>query len=178
MTGRNGRGPRRTSRGLIPDLWLICVARADIDSGTRALMIAMYSRMTPTGRVSVKRSELAEEFDTTLGTISNRISDAVQAQLIRKVGGGYPTRAAEYEAIIPAGMDAGAVSDFWRDYVAESGEWFTQWVHQKVHHSESEKSEDAENMVHPVGASTARVTKATTTAQRNRDHHLPAADDQ
>jgi hypothetical protein len=85
----------------IRERWLPYVYAADIDAGTRQLLLTLYMLMTPAGMVSVPRKELAELFGCSSDLVSQWVSRAVKAGLLSKCGGGYPGRVAEYEAILP-----------------------------------------------------------------------------
>jgi hypothetical protein len=91
------RRPRKGMR----ERWLPYVLAAEIDEGTRCLLVILWELMTDAGRVSIPRDDLAGLFRVAPTLISQRFARAVNAGLLVKTGRGFIGHTAEYEAIIP-----------------------------------------------------------------------------
>jgi hypothetical protein len=91
------RPPRKGMR----ERWLPYVLAADIDEGTRCLLVILWELMTDAGRVSIPRDDLAGLFRVDPTLISQRFTRAVKAGLLVKTGRGFIGHTAQYETIIP-----------------------------------------------------------------------------
>ena len=99
------------SRRTIREAWRAEVLRSSlIGDACRVLLLHMATvtsvttkggyPMTDTGRIKVSRDELAESLGVKPNRITNRITEATRAGLLRKVGGGHNGQTAIYAAQI------------------------------------------------------------------------------
>ncbi|MCU1613517.1 MAG: hypothetical protein JWO98_1057 [Frankiales bacterium] len=97
------------SRRTVREAWLSEILRSPlIGDACRVLLLHMATvstvstrgghPMTDTGRIKVAREELAEALGVKPNRITNRITEATRAGLLRKVGGGHNGQTAIYAA--------------------------------------------------------------------------------
>jgi hypothetical protein len=145
---------RRQPRAGLRDRWRrIVYADRDISHGCRVLMLYLGDQMTSTGRVSVPRERIAADLGLTERQIARWFADAVRADLLSKVGGGYNGVTSIYEALLkpersvhPSAAEAGhTMSPF--DVTLQQGETAAKgerFVHPNARASLSERQERAD----------------------------------
>jgi hypothetical protein len=90
------------SRRGLRDRWrTIVYCTPTIGDACRVLLLLLSETMTDAGYVSVPRAALADQLNVYPQRITDRVGEAVKANLLQKVGGGYHGVTAQYVAVLP-----------------------------------------------------------------------------